>query len=835
MHTAETKRPYRWGVRLTEYSRVLLVLPWLLFYTVGAQAEDDLDFLFGSDTEEQEQAQPEPDAASSKPEPNPQDASTTRSPAEQQTPKPEPTVATIPVQSTDEPERPSRPQIEEIIVTAQKREQALADVPISVSAISGEKLADAGIENLSDLSEYAPNFKLVDSGLIPNIYMRGVGSGSNQGFELSVGIFSDGIHLGRPHQTRAAFMDLQRAEVLRGPQSILFGKNAIAGALNLVSAQPGDDFEMQFSTTQGLSDETEEYTGFISGPITDTFGARFAFRTRSEEGYLFNILQNRMEPGLDEQSGRLTLDWDVTDFISSSLKVEATTREQRGRTFETTDPGAITGCTGENVVLDRIRVTDATELADIESWNATLSVDVEIGPGELNIVSGYSGFESSDLFDADSSSIDTLDLLGVEEYDQLSQEIRYAVEGDQFDYIFGAFYQSGDLSFFEFGPTIARAGALADAGDCNINQQTLAAADLERDFSIVGDAWSVFAQGTWYATQKFRVTGGIRFVKENKRGFRQFQIFEPGTRDPANAASIAALNQLLINEHTLNRERDVDVYLPSLNFQYDITDDGMAYLAYTRGAKSGSYDARNNNGNTDAQGGATLFEFDDEIADAYELGSKLKVLGGSAELNLALFTVDYQDMQVSVFDGVAGFVVTNAGSARVQGVEMDGRWLLTESLMLLASAAWLDFEWTDYVDGPCFEGAPNEDPDTGTCDLTGQENQQTPKYSASLGIQYDQNIWRDLNLSIGVDANYRDAHFISGDLDPRGRQPSHTKYNARLAINSSTNNWSLAIVGKNLSDELVAGIGAPTALDIGGYRVATEPERAVLAELRLGF
>ncbi|WP_372798494.1 TonB-dependent receptor plug domain-containing protein, partial [Litorivivens sp.] len=111
-----------------------------------------------------------------------------------------------------------RRQLEEVVVTAQKRSQSLTDVPVSVTALSGDRLSDAGIENLSDLSEYAPNFKLVDSGFIPNIYMRGVGSGSNQGFELSVGIFTDGVHLGRPHQTRSAFMDLERVEVLRGPQ-----------------------------------------------------------------------------------------------------------------------------------------------------------------------------------------------------------------------------------------------------------------------------------------------------------------------------------------------------------------------------------------------------------------------------------------------------------------------------------------------------------------------------------------------------------------------------------------------------------------------------------------
>ncbi len=786
----------------------------LLGFPVFALADDELDFLLemesDSESSEESTVQQSPKASAD---------STGNS--EQAEPESKP--------------RTYRPQIEEIIVTAQKREQALSNVPISVTAVSGEKLTDAGIENLTDLSEYAPNLKLVDSGLIPNIYMRGVGSGSNQGFEMSVGIFADGIHLGRPHQTRAAFMDLERAEVLRGPQSILFGKNAIAGALNLVSARPGDEFEAMLSANQAQSVEGNEYNAVISGPLTDDFGARFAYRRKTDEGYLYNITQNRIEPGLKEDAGRLTLDWSISDTVDSSLKLEKTRREQRGRTFQTTHPGAITRCTGENVRLDDIRETDTREVASIDAYNQTLTIEAQVGGGQLTSVSGFSGFESSDLFDADSSTVDTLALLGLENYDQFSQELRFAQELGTFDYIVGVFYQKSALEFFEFGPTKARAGALVDAPLCAVNEQVLAAADLERDFTIDSKAWSAFAQGTWYATERIQLTAGLRYVKENKEGYREFRIFEPGTRDQANPVSILALDQLLINEHKLQREREVDVFLPSLNLQYAVTDNGMAYIAYTKGAKSGSYDARNNNGNTDPQGGATRFEFDDEIADAYELGSKFKILDGSAEMNIALFDVDYEDMQVSIYDGNAGFTVTNAGSAKVQGIEIDTRWLVSESWMLGAAVALLDFEWTDYKDGPCYHEAPNEDEDTATCDLTGRENLQTPKYTASLSGQYNRAISSTTGASFGLDVSYRDAHFISGDLDPRGLEASHHKINARIALAALDNGWTLAILGKNLTDEVVSAIGAPTALDLGGYRMATETPRSVYLETRINF
>ncbi len=747
-------------------------------------------------------------------------------------------LPTIPLPE-EEPRSAARPRpvvLEEIVVTAQKRVQSLADVPVSVTAVSREKLEAAGIENLTDLSEYTPNFKLVDSGLIPNVYMRGVGSGSNQGFELSVGIFADGIHLGRPHQTRAAFMDVERVEVLRGPQSTLFGKNAIAGAINIVSAGPGDHYEGQLSSSLELENGASEIFAMASGPVTSTLGARLAVRHRSEDGDLGNATQERTEPGVQEQSARLTVQWDGWADGDHVLKLEHTRRDQGGRRFQTTHPGSLTRCTGEDVRLDRNRVTDAREDARIDSYNATARATYPVFGGDLTAVTGLSGFDSRDLFDADSSSLDTLALLGVEKYDQFSQELRFAsAPGGFFDYIGGLFYQRGALDFFEFGPTRARAGALADSPSCAANLQVLAEADLERDFTIDSEAWSVFAQGTLSFHPAWRATFGLRYVYEHKQGYRDFRIYEPGTQDPANPASTAALDQLLINEHTLKRSRSVGVLLPHLNLQHDLTDRAMAYFTATRGAKSGSYDARNNNGNTDAQGGATRFEFDDEIADALELGAKLGLLGGRADLNLAAFHVRYEDMQVSVYDGVAGFTVANAGSALTQGVELDGRWLLPGGLRFTASIAYLDFEWLDYKDGPCHVNSTNRDSQTDTCDLTGRQNLQTPRWTGAIAADYSTGWGADWNLDFGVDVSFRDAYFSSGDLDPRGIQDAHAKINARMAVRPVDDSWEMALIGKNLSDEQTIAVGAPTALDIGGYRVATENTRTVTVEVRYHF
>ncbi|MFT7404425.1 TonB-dependent receptor [Zhongshania sp.] len=728
-------------------------------------------------------------------------------------------------------------QLEEVLVTAQKRMQSLADVPVSVTAFDGDKLKKAGIENLSDLSDYTPNFKMVEGGLLPNVYMRGVGSGSNQGFELSVGIFSDGVHLGRPHQTRGAFMDLERVEVLRGPQSILFGKNAIAGALSLISAKPGDELESYFSGMTGGPDDIQEFSAMVSLPISDSFGVRAAFRSRDEDGYMYNEnpALDRDEPGVEEFSGRITFGWDPTEAIKSSLKVEKTNRVQRGRQFETSHASALTGCSGENVTLDGIKNTDTEEFAEIDNYNVTLNVDVESAAGTFTSVTAASGFDSEDLFDGDSSSFNTVPLLGMEEYDQLSQEFRFTSPGGEFmDYIFGAFYQSSEMVFDESTPLVVRNGALADAGrdplGCMINMQTNVSADLDKNFYMNSDAWSGFVQLTFNWSETLRTTLGLRYVREEKEGFRELFLYQSGTRNNVDPVTGAVLSALNIEAHELHRIRDVGVTLPSLNVQWNATPDVMTYFTATQGAKSGSFDARNNNASEGPGGGGTNFEFEDELATAYELGAKMALADGAAELNFAIYHVKYEEMQVSVFDGVAGFVVSNAGSALTQGVEVDSRWLLSESFMLTGSLAYLDFEWLDYREGPC---VATDDEDI--CDLTGKQNQQTPKWSASLSGTYSVPLSSSVMLDFTADVSYKDRHFTSGDLDPRGIQDAYTKVNARLAVGEINGRWSLALVGKNLSDEMTVGIGSPTVLDVGGFRGTLEPLRSYYLEGRVQF
>mgnify|MGYP000023501883 CR=1 FL=1 len=797
---------------------------------LAQSGDEDWDALFGEPAEPENSASP----------------STSPSPA--------PTAAPRIIDLSDDspPEAREAPRgrvLEEIVVTAQKREQSLTDVPISVSALSGEKLRDAGIENLSDLSEYAPNFKLVEGGLVPLIYMRGVGSGSNQGFEMSVGLYNDGIHLGRPHLTLAAFLDVERIEVLKGPQSILFGKNAIAGALNVTSGKPREDFDSHLSLSWFEPFQDREFSGFATGALGDTLNARLALRLRDEGGYVTNLSQQRRDPNLQELAARASFEWLPSHNTEFLLKFEHSGRDSTGRTYQVVDNGILTGSIDNPDALDDIRDTNEDEFMELDNDSVTLNAKIGLGDHSLELVSGYTTYAQADGFDSDSSSVDTIFLIGREDYSQFSQEIRWvSPPGDRFDFIAGAFYQQADQVFTEFGDLAVRTGTvafaalpsdpalvdlLAQAGEANL--VVVVRSDLLRLFTVKSKSASAFAQGTWHFAPDWRLTAGARFVHETKDGFRNLEAYQPGTEEDVDPATAAALEQLLIEAHTLQGSRTSDLLLPSFNLQYDLNDAVMLYGYWSRGAKSGGYDARNNNDNDGATGGGENFEYEDEIADAAELGSKIRFAGGTAEPNLALYRVEYEDMQVSVFDGVAGFTVTNAGSALVQGVEADGRWLLSDNVMLSGSLAFLDFEWLRYDDGPCYFGGPQDDADAGTCNLAGRENQQTPKWSGSLSLAYTDQLRSGWQWGASLDANFRTDHFTSGDLDPRGLQPGFTKYNLRLALDGRDQRWGLALVGKNLSDEITTGIGAPVPLDTGGYMVTSERRRTYGLELRYRF
>ncbi|BFM15429.1 TonB-dependent receptor [Maricurvus nonylphenolicus] len=392
--------------------------------------------------------------------------------------------------------------LEEVIVTAQKRSQSMQDVPLSVSAIGGEQISDMNMTGLDDLSGYVPNLTINEGGTSTNIYIRGFGSGANVGFEQSVGMYIDGIYAGRDRQFRSPFLDLERVEVLRGPQGILFGKNTIAGAINITTAKPSEEFEANVRVEVEPRYDQYSVSGVVSGPLADNLAGRLAVTQSQSDGFFENTAINSDGPEKDEAAVRASLVWDLNEDTAVTLKLEHGYFDVKGSNIRQTrtqslaniavNPSALAAMSAggplagalmfpNNAYLaglvadananggmlsptvtgdyaDLFTLSDAgystdsykqsmdQHIAETDNNNVVLTVDHSLGEYTLTSITGYSAYEAMDNQDVDYSAVDVLGRWVEQEFEQVSQEFRITSPlGERFEYIAGFYYQHSEL------------------------------------------------------------------------------------------------------------------------------------------------------------------------------------------------------------------------------------------------------------------------------------------------------------------------------------------------------------------------------------------------------
>lgn len=752
-------------------------------------------------------------------------------------------------------------KLEEVVVTAQKREESLQDVPISVNALDGDKLSESGIDRIEDMTAYVPNLSMNQTGISTQLYVRGIGNGNNQGFEQAVTQYIDGVSYARQQLTRAPFFDMARAEVLRGPQSVLFGKSSIAGALNLTTAKPTDELEGRVSLSYGSWDTTE-LEAMVSGGITDRIRGRVAVRSAESDGYMENLTRSEDQMGSDELAVRAQLEMDFNDNLTALLKVEKDSFDTNGRAVEITRDNAKTSATSTTgyiggivpsllgsaatdsyaEVIDDLyslasnglvatdaernykRFTNGDEFSENEVTNVTLDVTYQLGDYEISATTAQVAYTFEELCDCDWTAVDAFNATLDEEYDQFSQELRIASPVDGVvAWQAGVFYQEWELDYdeniiFPAGGLFTEVGntILAPVGD-------LAGTMLHRVYSSESEMWAAFAQVTWNITDTLRVTLGGRYTEEEKAGGRRLEVaLQSGGVDTRNAPGMFAspagsynaawgvdTQQVSDDEsgnyttdgHDLTGKRDEESFTPMINVQWDMNEDTMLYFSYTEGYKAGGYDARANNNQS--------FEFEQEEADAFELGVKTMYMDGRGELNMALYHTVYHNLQVSQFDGSLGFNVGNIKETIVQGVELDGRFAATENLTIGYSLSYLDHEYTDFENGNCYFGQVdsaaadvNNDgrDDDGICDWTGKRGQYTPEYRANISFDYMMpGLVKGMDFRTVLNLNWKDEENIDQNIDPTFVQDALTLVDLRVSL--SDESWEFALSSKNLLDE----------------------------------
>lgn len=537
----------------------------------------------------------------------------------------------------------AQPKLEEVIVTAQKRAESLQDVPISVSALQGDKISAAGIANMSALADYIPNLQINEAPVNTNIYLRGMGSSNNQAFEQSVGMYIDGIYMGRGRQYRSPFMDLERVEVLRGPQGTLFGRNTVAGAINVITASPGLDEELNGNIA--LSAESNSgYVGeaMLSGAVTDNFALRGAFKYRETDGYVENTFLNQDEPAVEETVYRITAVWEVTDNLDVNMKYGHSdyerdgvasgattylTPEQRDAEFPNRTAFAETAYqftdqfypnfgreVGEDFTIfkdnglgptagaDGVTIGKNEDSSDNDTDNFAMNINYYMGDYTITSVTGWSEYNYVDNCDCDWLPLQFISRDDDQDFEQFSQEIRITSPADRFfSYIAGAYYDESNLKFDRRVTLDTGFGGLYEqvTGDASLldtqtfGLYTAAQAGRDHNYDLDSDSWAVFGQGTFNLRDDVRLTVGLRYVEENKDVESSQTLFDDltGIGVPSDNYFLGLVQATEFDTYSYdyNEDRNTDQWIPSANLQWDFNDDTMLYFTWSEGFKSGGF------------------------------------------------------------------------------------------------------------------------------------------------------------------------------------------------------------------------------------------------------
>ena len=745
-------------------------------------------------------------------------------------------------------------ELEEIVVTATKRPESLQDIAMSVQAVSGEALEALSIDDLQDLANSVPNFFVGDSLIVNNMTMRGIGSGEDRGFETPVSTFKDGIYMPRNRQTRSPFFDVDRVEVLRGPQAVLFGLNSSAGAIAIHGAvnNPGDETEVT------LTGEYEaEYGGtrakaVIGGSLGDNLGARLAIEHfDSGDGWLDNDLAG--DSGASEHDlVRLSMVWEPTDNLKITARFEHNESEVDGQITELVNgelnlpsdgatggylqrAGIINGMIpgswdlgGEDSDFNlRGHHSDDTFFqslhagidlnnyrdplgADQEMDNFSLNFEYGLGEYVLSGVIGRSDYEYDSAVNISGTTEAFYYGTNYEEYEQTSAEIRLASPiGQTVDWILGVYYHDGemltdqpntmDINKF-FGIFLGLPAAIVQAAVTGAPLTELAGSSLYQDTKLI----SPFASATWHVSDTFRVTAGVRYSDQEKDYLREGATANNGlylTNPDGSLGPFLGGTILHAPGHatgTTTGTVDSSGTVPEVMFEWDMNSDVMFFGRYAESIKAGGV----------ATAGSVALDglvYDDEEAESIELGMKGRFLDGTAELNVTLFSTDYKDLQVKSSGVSASGVVTiidNAGNATSEGVEIDGRIALNDWLIVGGNLAFLNAEYDSYPNGPCNRsGSTPAGVVPGTCDLKGESLPFAADSSGSVYFDIDKQINDGIRFLANLTVSFSDDYAVEGRNEPTLVQDSWTKVSGRIGIAASDDSWSLALVGRNLTDE----------------------------------
>lgn len=717
---------------------------------------------------------------------------------------------------------------EGIVVTATRRTEKLSEVPIAMSVFGDDSIEQTSVRELSEISGYIPNVSISGHNDFRSVItIRGVGSASrNIGFDSRVGVYVDGVYMGQSPAVNQELLDLERVEVLRGPQGMLFGKNTVAGAVSLVTKKPEDRFFGKLSANVG-NYNLREFQGMLNVPISEKVAAKVSISKTDRDGYIDNITTGNELDTKDVLAYRAQLRITPSDQFEINLAYDGLSADNKILVGEPlTDPYGvmITPFAPEprKVAFD----FDPTEERDVSGAMMDMTYEFQNG-FTVKSITGYRDTDASYSNATDYAPISIIYVDYGDEFKQTTQEFQLISPSDSaFTYMGGLYYYKQDADtvrdvtlgndFIEgfIQPVVAPQVAPL----LNLDPATLTPAQLAFISSMVGfgpvgskvtnsgsvetESFAAYVNGSYDFNERWTLGFGVRYSTEDKSvnwllDGRNSGVFAIGSTNVAPGDTTTAPTPLI-------NDRSDSFLSPAVSLSYAVTDQSNLYAKYSSGYKSGGFNLDYINENELAANSG--LEFGKETVDAYELGLKNTFMNGRFTLNLAAFYSEYTDYQVNQFvdlgQGRTSIRITNAAKVITQGLEGEFNLQATDNLSLQGSAGYLDATFDSFPGGG-----------TAGADVSGNDLNNAPEWSASLGAVYTRDIPSvDSTLLTRLDMTYSDGYFTTADniktatlpstqVVPFGYIDSMTQLNGRIGLMSNDGRYEVYLWGRNLTDE----------------------------------
>ena len=652
-------------------------------------------------------------------------------------------------------------ELEEVMVTAQKRDQSSQEVPIAITAISSADIERMGANELKDVQFSTPNLTITGNNPNQQSYgIRGISDkGRNAGYDQRLGVYVDGVWVGKGAASNQSTLDIESVEVLRGPQGTLFGKNTVAGAISINTKKPGDEFAGFISADVGNYDY-RDITASINVPLSDSVKAKVSVNKSDRDGYIENIFLGKDFNNLDSVAGRAQVLWEVSEQTEVYFTADHYENESRWVASEQIPEF-------ENVPEAKppyVVSMDEPNTFDVDGvGGVSMTISHELDSGfEVTSISAYR-YEELNYVGSDQDY--TASPIAASTYDEesslFSQELRLSSPADEnFNYVVGLYY---------LNQTIEAMGGSHLFHTYFINH----------DEEVGVESYAAFVHANYQLTESLQLTAGVRYTNESKD---VDYFIEDDT-----GFFVSPTTGVYVSDSYIGDRSSSDVS-PKISLNWFASEDIMVYGGYSKAFKSGGY-------NTDWIASLQGFEFDDESVDAYELGIKTTLLDGRLRLNAAAFYSNHSDYQVQAqtpIEATGGSTLTilNADKLTSQGFEMDFQFLATDWLRFWGSYGYSDVEFVKF-DGCTKNGLIGQD-------CAGNQPADSPKMNFNFG--------GELTFAMGegeVFANvhyfWRDEMYSNPGNDANTLNPAYNELSGRIGWRNDQ--WTVFLWGKNLTGE----------------------------------